>query len=776
MCALGFFASLWAAGPGASASERVPGGDRGTPDVVALLEAACSAEAASAGRIDSLVALALEPGEGQALKPLYQFLAAEVLRARGRKDESYRLYEGLVQSASRGGVLEASAAKTLAGLAFLRAAAMLDEGSPDPSRASRLLGPAMQTFIREPSRRLFEIPVLLEDELKKRIVRLAWSLKDTTAAVEAFMKYIEVASDSLSDPEDTEIAGLTVSSGLATEGGLSLIRGRRMYDLGKLDEAALLFEAARSGDDPAIKVDAAYELARTRWRAGGSRGEVLSLLAQALEGGTAPDIVQKILFYRARLLNRDGPGRDAEGFLRDMTAIVERFSRGGLADDALYQVARQYEADGDADRALDYYDRLRRYAGTNDWSGSAYYRAALVLYARHKSGDAEEAMRLLRRLLEISPDGDLSLAAGFWLGRMESEEGDSLSARRRFERVIATCPYDYYAVRARMHLNLGVAAAREVWIDPETAAELRLERPGSSSGEGPGVAGGAALQASLESGLYAAAVSLEGRLWEHFPSTRAAEVGVQDLDSAGTFASMGLLLILRKQAIGAFAREGGGERLRLASLAGSEGGDLPLAMLMVFGLDRSVEAQSEAQNAPGFLEVAYPPAYRDIIIQTARADSVPPELLYAVMRRESLFYPSALSNQGAFGLFQFMPATFEGLDKRWSLLSRSGMPSQEAFLRDPGLAIDLGARWLHDELLSHNEGDIPRAVMEHNAGYPAVASWTRAWDAAGLSGDVEYMIESAGFTETRIFTRSVLTDMEIARALGILGADASSGE
>jgi soluble lytic murein transglycosylase-like protein len=96
------------------------------------------------------------------------------------------------------------------------------------------------------------------------------------------------------------------------------------------------------------------------------------------------------------------------------------------------------------------------------------------------------------------------------------------------------------------------------------------------------------------------------------------------------------------------------------------------------------------------------------------------------------------------------------------------MTSVEAFLSDPDLSIDLGARWFKQELLERNGGNMLLAVMEHNAGYPAVRSWRDAWERSGRMGDVEYMIETARFAETRIFTKSVLADMALAEALGVV--------
>jgi soluble lytic murein transglycosylase len=206
-------------------------------------------------------------------------------------------------------------------------------------------------------------------------------------------------------------------------------------------------------------------------------------------------------------------------------------------------------------------------------------------------------------------------------------------------------------------------------------------------------------------------------------------------------------------------------------MVGLAAGDWPLAMLLVFGLDRSIQTQAPMQQDAHYLAAAYPAAYVKPIAAAAATHGVPPELLYAVIRRESLFCPVAVSKRGALGLFQFMPSTFKTLDNRWKVLESSGLSSMEAFLRDPDLTIGLGARWFREELLQRNGGDILLAVMEHNAGYPAVSAWREAWERSGHSGDVEYMIETARFTETRIFARSVLADLAIAEALGLFGTD-----
>lgn len=49
--------------------------------------------------------------------------------------------------------------------------------------------------------------------------------------------------------------------------------------------------------------------------------------------------------------------------------------------------------------------------------------------------------------------------------------------------------------------------------------------------------------------------------------------------------------------------------------------------------------------------------YLSIAFEAANAYALPIELLMAVMRTESNYYPTALSNKGAIGLMQIMPST-----------------------------------------------------------------------------------------------------------------------
>jgi soluble lytic murein transglycosylase-like protein/tetratricopeptide (TPR) repeat protein len=749
-----------------------------------LLSAIRSPDAAKALNWDGLSTE--QPDSISPMWPVYKFLLAETHRLRGEPARSYACYMEVVTSLMGHPGGRPSPGTSLAAASLLRAARLLREApEPDVDEAKRLVNLSIPMPVEESSVGIFELPVLgglqcLQETLLREIALLAWSIGDRSAAGLAFRWYLEIASTGELGQTETEITDYLVSQGLASPGGLALARGKRFYDLRKYEDARRFLADALTADNAETRAGAGYYLARTRSVQGAPRSEIVNLLTTALQETTDPVLTQEILFYRATVFGREGRGRDIERFAGDLDGIIERFPVGRMADDALYELAVYREKEGDADAALHHFARLRGHPGPNDWLSSAYFREALIRYSRSREGDIMAAEDLLQELVSVSPQSQLGLAARFWLGRIASEADDTASARLHFESVIATCPYDYYAIRARMHLNQGAQSAGEVRADPGTAARL-LASYGSASTEttwqdiSPAHA---RLQGSLVNGFYAGVLAADRQLRNRLPAKQQSRFTVEDLDRAGAFGVMSILLALRQDVIGAAtAASGSADRLAIASSIGSIAGDWPLAMLVMFGLDRSIATQSVIQRDPHYLTAAYPPVYARPIAVAAEANGVPPELLYAVIRRESLFYPAAVSKRGALGLFQFRPSTFETLDSRWEVLRRSGMTSMEAFLSDPVLSIDLGARWFKEELLKRNDGDILLAVMEHNAGYPAVKSWREAWDRSGRMGDVEYMIETAGFAETRIFARSVLADMVVAEAMGIVKADQeASGE
>src|SRR5258705_12380456 len=96
---------------------------------------------------------------------------------------------------------------------------------------------------------------------------------------------------------------------------------------------------------------------------------------------------------------------------------------------------------------------------------------------------------------------------------------------------------------------------------------------------------------------------------------------------------------------------------------------------------KSVAATGDPALPGAFWEMFYPYAWRDEMRDAAQRRGIDPYLVAAVVREESSYYPRALSQAGARGLMQLMPAT-----------ARLMAPPGD--LDDPRFNIELGPRLL----------------------------------------------------------------------------------
>lgn len=114
----------------------------------------------------------------------------------------------------------------------------------------------------------------------------------------------------------------------------------------------------------------------------------------------------------------------------------------------------------------------------------------------------------------------------------------------------------------------------------------------------------------------------------------------------------------------------------------------------------------------------YPQKFIAEIGMYAEEFSVDPYLVIAIMKCESNFDPSAVSNRGAIGLMQIMPDTGEwvahklGLDDSYSV---EGLYEPDTNIRF--------ACWYLRFLIGRFDGDEKKVVAAYNAGHRSVEKW-----------------------------------------------------
>jgi soluble lytic murein transglycosylase len=143
-------------------------------------------------------------------------------------------------------------------------------------------------------------------------------------------------------------------------------------------------------------------------------------------------------------------------------------------------------------------------------------------------------------------------------------------------------------------------------------------------------------------------------------------------------------------------------------------------------------------------DLLYPRPFDAEVRGSAVRSGLPPSLIYAVIRQESLYRADAASSAGALGLMQLLPSTAQATARR------AGLPTPtRAELLQPGINVPLGSAFLRS-LLDRADGQLPLAVAGYNAGPAAVARWLPP---APLETDV--WVENIPYNETRSYVQRV---------------------
>ena len=155
-----------------------------------------------------------------------------------------------------------------------------------------------------------------------------------------------------------------------------------------------------------------------------------------------------------------------------------------------------------------------------------------------------------------------------------------------------------------------------------------------------------------------------------------------------------------------------------------------------------------------------PRPYPELVRAAAARHGLDPNLIWAVMRVESVYNPSIVSYAGAIGLLQIMPRTGRLIAHA---LGRTDFTTAD--LLDPATNIEFGA-WYLRSLLDRFEGRIPLAIASYNGGPHNVRRWM-----ADHSPDlpVDALCERIPFDQTFRYVRRVLHHYRAYRASEGLG-------
>lgn len=162
------------------------------------------------------------------------------------------------------------------------------------------------------------------------------------------------------------------------------------------------------------------------------------------------------------------------------------------------------------------------------------------------------------------------------------------------------------------------------------------------------------------------------------------------------------------------------------------------------------------KGARDLWEFTYPQAFSEVVLSSAKATRVEPDLIWSIMRAESHYRTEARSPVGASGLMQIMPFTGERISSQ--LLSETGFKAVD--LMEADFNIRFGARYLQ-RLQEKFNRSLPLVAAGYNAGPHRVQAWLKGFGALRM----DEFIEHIPFVETRNYVKKVTRNFQIYRLL-----------
>ncbi|HEX7154333.1 MAG TPA: lytic transglycosylase domain-containing protein [Thermoanaerobaculia bacterium] len=314
------------------------------------------------------------------------------------------------------------------------------------------------------------------------------------------------------------------------------------------------------------------------------------------------------------------------------------------------------------------------------------------------AGELDKALSAYARYIREYPDGDWKTNSLFWSAKIHDRRGETELRDARAKQIVAEYPTSYYAYRVRelWKVNAPLADPRPF---PNLDAEVAKVNDRRLATVRELEAIGLAADATREMKLVAAA----------YPDNLGIQFMLADLFVRGNepFRANGVLQRRFRQ----FVRHGG-------------------------------------TNIPQrFWEILYPlPSnYWETIRAEAARRSLDPYLVASIIRQESGFEPTTVSNAGAVGLMQIMPQEAERIATAGGL---SAVSREQLF--EPLTNIAVGVAEFQQKL-QRMSGNQTHAIAAYNAGETAVDQWIARMQGA----DADMFIEAIPYAETRLYVKTV---------------------
>ncbi|MBU0580365.1 MAG: transglycosylase SLT domain-containing protein [Candidatus Margulisbacteria bacterium] len=367
--------------------------------------------------------------------------------------------------------------------------------------------------------------------------------------------------------------------------------------------------------------------------------------------------------------------------------VYTKYPKSDLAPQALVAIAKIYTELKQYNYANIYYEKLRNNYPESNLSGESYWQEAWNNYLKN---DYQGACNLFTEGCKKLPNNIYSEALYFWAGKSARKINKPELAENYFRKAIITYDHNYYVYRSAQALGIKLKAIKN--------KEVSLNKIGN--------------------------------YWGRKYSTLLKQKAFDDA-----------WLEVKERILTADVQVKAQTYMELAQAAYETGYILDNLEFIEKFLHLKTISVKELPLA--FWQQYYPrPFLREITVAT-RKYSLEKELLLALIREESKFTKDIVSNAGAYGLMQLMPATAKSLLK--------GQEFEHEKLYEARFNVDLGAKYLKGLLKQFNNNKI-LALAAYNAGPHRVNAWLKKVPFT----DEDEWIEQIPYGETRNYVKRVL--------------------
>jgi soluble lytic murein transglycosylase len=405
---------------------------------------------------------------------------------------------------------------------------------------------------------------------------------------------------------------------------------------------------------------------------------------------------------------------DRAAYVSLSRALVKDHTDSSWAAETLDDLASHYvvlDEDDEADRV--FRELLERFP-RHRYSERAAWKVGWTAYRDRKYA---ETVRVFESAAAAFPRADYRPAWIYWSGRARDRMGDTTGAVARYRLAVIDYGNSYYG---RLSSRL-LASRQDAGAAPIAPARTVTTKVASTA---PPTA--PLMEALMTAGLYDDAlreVQFAQRAWGDSSELQATSAWIraqqaQELRSQERFNALRGSITTMRRAYPQFLS--------------AEGTTLPTEVLRVI----------------------FPLDYWDLIEKYAKARSLDPYLVSALMAQESTFTADIRSSANARGLMQVMPGTGRQYARKLGI-----RPFTTASLSQAETNVRIGTQYFKD--LVDRFGGIHYALASYNAGDGRVVQWIK--ESPDLAPDE--FIDSIPFPETQNYVKRILGTAEDYRRL-----------